>query len=194
MNMKWNIIFSVLCILIFSGCSLRQREIELDKKMAEVNEREQQLSLKEQSLDFREQQLNDRAKLLDSTTRKISNDSLFVQHQQLPGVWSVKMLCTETNCPGSAVGDTKNEQWEFKFQNNSVIASAISNNQLVRVYTGTYIGDLLKLSVQEDTADTNSARMIVRLQQLKENEMQGDREIIQPDGCHILYSLHLKKQ
>ena len=191
--MKWIFLFSIF-IATFSGCSLRQREIELEKKTAEVNEREQQLSLKEQSLEFKEQQLNAREKLLDSTTRKISNDSLFARHKQLPGLWSVKMQCTETNCPGSAVGDTKNEQWELKFQNNSVIASAISNNQLVRVYTGTYAGDLLKLSVQEDTAAANSARILVRLQELKENEMQGEREIVQPDGCRILYSLHLKKQ
>ena len=179
---------------IFSGCSLRQRENELDKKLNDLHQREQQLSLKEQSLDFREQQLNDREKLLDSTKRKNSNDSLYIQHQQLPGTWSVRMQCTETDCPGSAVGDTKNEQWEFKFQDNNVVASAISNNQLVRVYTGTYNGDLLKLTVQDDTTDTNSARMVVRLQDVKDKEMEGEREIIQASGCRILYALQLKKQ
>ncbi len=190
--MKWIFLFSI-CIGIFSSCSLRQREIELNKKLADVNAREQQLSLKEQSLDFREQQLNEREKKLDSTTRKNSNDSLYVQHQQLPGTWAVRMQCTETNCPGSAVGDTKNEQWEFKFQDNSVIARAISNNQLVRIYTGTYFGDLLKLSVQ-DTTDANSAKMVIRLQNVKDKEMEGEREIIQASGCRILYSLQLKKQ
>lgn len=190
--MKWIFLFSI-CISTFSSCSLRKREIELDKKLTDLHQREQQLSLKEQSLDFREQQLNDREKSLDSTTRKNSNDSIYIQHQQLPGTWSVRMQCTETNCPGSAVGDTKNEQWEFKFQDNSVIASAISNNQLVRVYTGTYFGELLKLSVQEDTTEANSAKMVVRLQSVKDKEMEGEREVIQSNGCRILYSLQLKK-
>lgn len=191
--MKWIFLFTV-CIATFCSCSLRQREIELDKKINNLHEREQQLSLKEQSLDFREQQLNEREKMLDSTSRKIASDSLYLKHPRLPGMWSVKMQCIETNCPGSAVGDTKNEQWDFKFQDNGVIASAISNNQLVRVYAGQYLNNSLRLSVQQDTANQQFAKMMVRLQTVKDDEMTGEREIIQANGCHIVYSLQLKKQ
>lgn len=183
-------------IFFFSGCSLRQREIELDKKTQQVNEKEQSLSLKEQSLDFREQQLNEREKLIDSTTKKMANDSLFILHPDLPGTWNVKMVCTATNCAGSAIGDTKNEQWEFTFQDNNVLASAVSNNKLVRVYTGNFNGDAIKLTVQSDSTDSQSAKMTIRLQtkNKNENEMDGEREIIQSGGCRILYSLQLKKQ
>jgi len=160
--------------------------------MQELNVKEQELALKEQSLSIKEEQLNEKEKSLDST-KNVVNDSLFVQHQKLPGTWMVEMQCTETNCPGSAVGDVKNEQWDFKFQNNMVIASAMSNNQLVRVYTGDYVGNTLKLSVQQDSTDA-SAKIIVRLQQTKDKEMTGDREITQANGCRILYSLRLKKQ
>lgn len=184
----------VLGAFIFSGCGLRQREMELDKKLADVNEKEQQLSLKEQSLDFREQQLDVREKILDSTTKKIANDSLNILYPQLPGTWFVKMFCTETNCPGSAVGDVKNEQWDFKIQDNSIIASAISNNQLVRVYTGFYTTNSIRLSVQQDSTDAQPAKMTVRLQNITDKDMDGEREIIQPNGCRILYSLQLKKQ
>lgn len=173
---------------------MRQREIELDKKLAEVNEKEQLLSLKEQSLDFKEQELNEREKLLDSTTKKIANDSLYILHPQLPGTWLVKMQCIETNCPGSAVGDTKNEQWDFKFHDNSIIASAISNNQLVRVYSGYYVGSSIKLTVQQDSTDLKAAKITVRLQNIKQKEMDGEREIIQANGCRIVYALQLKKQ
>ncbi len=188
--MKW--IFLVLGIIVFSGCSLRQREAELDKKANDLSHREQELSLKEQSLEFKEEQLNNREKLLDSTTR-IANDSLFLEHQKLPGTWLVEMQCTETNCQGSAVGDTKNESWDFKFQNDMVIVSAIANKQATWIYTGTFIGNMLRLSVQQDTAES-SAKIVVRLQQTKEKEMTGEREIIQSNGCRILYSLRLKKQ
>ncbi len=188
------ILFFSMCIIILPGCGIRQREIELDKKLNDLHQREQQLNLKEQSLASREQQLSEREKLLDNTNKKNANDSLYIQHQQLPGTWAVRMQCTETNCPGSAVGDTKNEQWKFKFQDNSIIASAISNNQLVRIYSGTYMGDVLKLTVQEDSADENSVKMIVRLQNVKDKEMEGEREIIQASGCRIVYSLQLKKQ
>lgn len=179
-------------IVFISGCGLRQREMELNRKMQELNVKEQELALKEQSLSIKEEQLNEKEKSLDST-KNVVNDSLFVQHQKLPGTWMVEMQCTETNCPGSAVGDVKNEQWDFKFQNNMVIASAMSNNQLVRVYTGDYVGNTLKLSVQQDSTDA-SAKIIVRLQQTKDKEMTGDREITQANGCRILYSLRLKKQ
>lgn len=188
--MKW--IFLLMGIIVFSSCSLRQREVELEKRTNDLRHREQELSLKEQSLQFKEEQLNDREKLLDSTTR-IVNDSLFLEHQKLPGTWLVEMQCTETSCPGSAVGDTKNESWDFKFQNNMVIANAIANKQATWIYTGTFIGNMLRLSVQQDSLES-SAKIVVRLQQTKEKEMTGEREIIQPSGCRILYSLRLKKQ
>jgi hypothetical protein len=192
--MKSRIILSLLFFIVLSGCNLRQREIELDKKLAEINEREQRLTLKEQSLELREQQLNEKEKKFDSTTRRNGNDSLRLLHPQLPGTWNVKMQCTETNCPGSAVGDTKNEQWIIKLQDNGVIVSAISNNELVRVYSGIYRNNALLLSVQADANVPGSAKILVRLQQINDKEMSGEREIIQPDGCRILYSLQLKKQ
>ena len=191
--MKGRIILSLFFIIVLSGCNLRQREIELEKKLAEVNEREQRLTLKEQSLELREQQLNEKEKKLDSTTQSNGYDSLMIKHPKLPGLWNVKMQCIQTSCPGSAVGDTKNEQWQFKLQDNGIIVSAISNNELVRVYTGIYRNNALQLSVQADTNLVATAKILVRLQQIDEKEMSGEREIIQPDGCRILYSLQLKR-
>lgn len=189
-NMKW--IFLLSGIILVSGCGLRQRELELNQKTNELNQKEQQLTLKEQSLAIKEQQLNEREKSLDSSN-KIISDTLFKHHQQLAGMWLVEMQCTETTCPGSAVGDIKNEQWNLKFQDNMVIATAMNNHQLLRVYAGEFIGNSLRLTVQQDSIE-NSAKIIVHLQQSKENEMQGEREIIQASGCHILYSLRLIKQ
>jgi hypothetical protein len=188
--MKW--IFLLAGIVCISGCGLRQREMELDKKMQELNVKEQELALKEQSLSIKEEQLNEKEKSLDSTQNMV-NDSLFLKHQKLPGTWMVEMQCIETNCPGSAVGDVKNEQWDFKFQNNIVIASAMSNNQLVRIYTGNYVGSSLRMAIQADSVDV-PVKILVRLQQTNDKEMTGEREIIQANGCHILYSLRLKKQ
>jgi hypothetical protein len=188
--MKWIILAAG--VFFMTGCSLRQRENELNKKTIELKQRELQLDLREQSLQLREQQLSIREQSGDST-HKIINDSLFLEHQKLPGTWLVEMQATETNCTGSAVGDIKNEQWDFKFQDNLVIASAFSNGRLVRIYTGNYVGDILKLDVKQDTTET-LARIVVRLQQTGPKEMTGEREIIQENGCRILYSLRLKKQ
>ncbi len=194
MRLKWFLFLFVFSGFILSGCNLREREIEIEIRAAQINEKEQLLFAKEQSLEFREQMLNDREKLLDSTSNKIANDSLFINYPNLPGSWAVKMVCTETNCPGSAVGDTKNEQWDFTFHENAIIATAVSNNQMVRVYSGSNFGNSIRLTVQKDTADAQTARMLVRLQNIKEKEMEGEREIIQAGGCRIVYSLQLKKQ
>lgn len=194
--MKKTVFILIIASFIFSGCSLREREVELEKKMAEINEKEQQLTLREQDLEFKELQLNERKKKLDSTSQKIANDSLYILHPELPGDWSVKMQCIETTCPGSAVGDTKNELWNITFQNNSILSTAYSNNKIVRVYNGTFTGNNIKLSVSQDSTDVSASKMTVRLQMpgKKAGEMEGEREIIQPDGCRILYSLQLKKK
>ena len=115
-----------------TGCGLREREQELEKKLAYVNQKEQELLLKEKSLQLKEVELAQKEKLLDSSSKK-PTDSFIALHPQLPGKWDVTMRCTETNCSGSAVGDTKNEQWEIGYQNGGIVAQAFSGNKLVRV-------------------------------------------------------------
>lgn len=193
--MKWPILIFCLWLMTLTGCGLREREDALNKKMSEVAQKEQKLLLQEKTLQLKEEELNQRQRLLDSTSNKITIDSLPVLHPQLPGTWLVKMSCKETTCPGSAVGDTKTEQWQFTYQNNAVVAKAMSNNKLVRIYTGTYSGNSLELSAQQDTTTSGqNVKMVVRLLETKENEMEGQREIIRAEGCRVVYSLALQKQ
>ena len=88
--------------------------------------------MKEKSLQLKEVELAQKEKLLDSSSKK-PTDSSIALHPQLPCKWDVTMRCTETNCSGSAVGDTKNEQWEIGYQNGGIVAQAFSGNKLVRV-------------------------------------------------------------
>jgi len=179
-------------LFILSGCDLRKREIEMDKKMSELRQKEQELNLREQSLQLREDRLNEKQKILDSANRMM-NDSIVKEYPYIPGTWLVEMECTETNCPGSAVGDISNEQWEFKFQDNHVIVSATRNNNLVRVYIGDFNDGSLSLAEQLDSS-VSPGKILVSLQPKNAKEMQGRREITKEDGCRILYSLRLKKK
>ena len=105
------------------------------------------------------------------------------------------MKCTETTCTGSAVGDTKTEQWQIGFENNKVIVTATSNNKLLRLYAGNYVGNSLELTAQQDNAITPQVgKIVVRLQETKENKLEGQREIIRPEDCRIVYDLQLQKQ
>jgi hypothetical protein len=176
------------------GCGLRQRELELEKKMNEVNRKEQELFLKEQSLQLKEEELSKKEKHLDSSAKNRA-DSFFAKRPELPGNWNVTMRCIETTCAGSAIGDTKNEHWEISYQDNQTVAKAFSDNKLVRVYSSSNNGSEFELSSEPDNPDpSGSTRMIVRLQVINEKQIGGQREIIRPDNCHIIYSLELKKQ
>lgn len=190
--MKFALFFLVFA-LVTTGCGLREREQELDKKLALLNQKEQELLLKEQSLQLKEAELAEKQKLLDSSSKNPS-DSFIALHPQLPGKWNVTMRCTETNCSGSAVGDTKIEQWEISYQNGGIVAQAFSDNKLVRVYTGSSSGNTIELSVASEPGEPGSAtKIIVRIQEIKYDEMTGQREIIRPENCHIVYSLEFKK-
>lgn len=187
--------FFLLSMLLFLiSCSSRQHEKRLQQKELELNQKEQELLMKERSLQEREDQLAERENMLDSSTNKLLVDTSVLLNTQLPGVYSATMHCTETTCPGSAVGDTKTEQWQINYQDNQVIAKAISGNKQIRVYTGNYSGNILELSSQQNDSLPSTTKMIVRLQETEENEMEGQREIIRGEDCHIVYALQLKKQ
>ena len=195
--MKYVIFFLVMCF-ITSGCGLGEREQELEKRTNEVNMKEQQLLVKEKSLQLKEQELLKKEKSLDSAYKMNVDslaDTLSVQHPQLAGKWNVTMRCIETTCSGSAVGDTKNEQWDISHQGNIIFAKAFTGDKLVRVYSGSNKASEVELYTEPDNADPSQATtMIVRLQEINENEIRGQREINRPDKCHIIYSLDLKRQ
>lgn len=156
------------------------KEAELAKKEQELLTREKQILLKEQHL-----------LKLDSS---IYTADTVAYDPNLPGTWMVNMVCTQTNCPGSAIGDTKNEYWEISYQNKNVIAKAMVNNELVRIYSGNLRGNTLELTANQVGTDPQStARMRVQLQLVDAKRLEGQREIVREGGCKIIYSVQLSK-
>lgn len=195
--MKGIIYLFLLTTFLFSGCGIRERETVLQKKEAELAQKEQELSLKTEALRLKEEELVKkeqrvaREQRVDSTEQ----DTASTYNPQVLGKWSVRMTCIESTCPGSAVGDTKYETWELSSQNNQVIAQAIADAKLVRVYSGTYKNNVLELT--EDVALSPSApatKMLVRLTLLNESTLEGQREIVRSGDCKIVYALQLSKQ
>lgn len=187
--------FFTLFLIFLPSCEIQKQQERINKRETELNQREQQLLLKEDSLQLMAAELTKREMLLDSTQRN-AIDTLSALYPGVPGIWNVSMKCTETTCSGSAVGDTKKEQWEITFHSNTIIAKARSDNKLLRIYSGSYIGgNIFELSAeQENVAAQKGAKMFVRLQKSNENQMTGQREISRPEDCRIVYSLELSKQ
>lgn len=182
---------SIIFLLIFSGCEFRKKEAQLEEKEKALNLREEQVLIKEKNLSLREEALLKREQKLDSSSRF---DSLTLINPQITGNWSATMVCTQTSCTGSAVGDTKTELWQINYEGSSVVAKALANSQLVRVYTGAYTADGLELSEAKTGSQAAPlTRMVVRLKMTDSTRMEGQREITRED-CSIVYHLQLQKE
>jgi hypothetical protein len=190
--MKFIYLLLIFFASISSGCGLRERELELEKKENEINQKEQRLLLLEKQLQLKEDALLQREKEIDTIKQQnVITDSAMI-NLSLVGKWSVNMRCTETTCEGSAVGDTKNEQWDIEYQNYVVIVKAMAENKLARVYTGAYTENGLQLTAEHEPEAPNT-KITARLQQKNPTEMEGIREISRPDVCHIIYAVTMKK-
>ena len=182
----------ILFIGLLLACNSREREQALQVKEDSLNQREQQLLLKEKTLEIREADLLRKEKQLDSTYRI---DSSGFYNPALIGNWTVKMTCTETSCAGSAVGDVNNQEWNFSYQGNTVIAKVMEGNQLVRTYTGTYKSNAIEMTdASQTTAGQPSVKMLVRLRIINATTMDGQREILRENNCKIIYALELQKK
>ena len=149
------------------------------------------MALRESALLLKEEELAKKQQHIDSTTRYDST----IFNAALTGTWDVRMTCTETSCPGSAVGDTKTETWEIAYQENNVVAKAFTNNQLVRVYSGVFTGNTLELvDIRDETGNQPATRMVVRLRLSSDNLMEGQREIERIGECKIIYETVLNKK
>lgn len=191
-GMKYCLYVLAFFFFVLQGCDLRKREEALAQKEARLNEKEQELLLKEKTLQIKEEDLVKREQRFDST-RLI--DSTIMHNDSLPGTWDVKMTCTETSCPGSAVGDTKSETWQLQYQENTVIARAMVNDELVRVYSGFFTGNTLELvDTRENIPNQPPTRIVVRLRLSNYNLLEGTREIERVGECKILYSIVLTRK
>lgn len=177
--------------VVLPGCDIEQREKELEQKALVLQQKEEELQARETALSMKEDELTRMTKALDSTRQ----DSTFIYDPSLIGLWSVKMTCTQTTCPGSAVGDTKTEQWEISYQGHHILAQALVSDTLTRVYQGIYTGNTIELVEERSGVQAQPAtRMIVRLRKVSSRGLEGQREIIREGECKIIYALQMDKQ
>ena len=182
------VLLSFLLSIFFQGCTLREKELALQNKEKELIKKEQDLIVRENNLKLREEEFANKL-MADS----LSTDFSFYNNTII-GNWDARMVCTEATCPGSAVGDSKTETWQINYEGKIVVAKAMSGNQLIRIYTGTYTGNTLELIEERPTTTSDQAtKMVVRLRLTNNSTMEGQRDILRSD-CKVIYSLNLTKQ
>lgn len=177
-------------LLILAACGPSAEQTEMKTRTAQLQQKQDSLLEKEKLLTMKEQELAVREMRLDSLLKKM--DTTGVYEPRLTGKWKIKMTCIETSCTGSAVGDTRTEQWELKYQEYNVMAYALKDGKVTRTYSGVFQNALLKLGVQKE--HETEADMNVELSFTTDTKMEGRREIVQPDGCKIVYTLEADKE
>lgn len=183
------ILFFVLPGLLGS-CADSGREAALKQKETELDQREQIILARERSVALREAALAQQ-RFHDSTA---TADTTHIVSSALVGNWNVRMTCTETSCPGSAVGDTRTEKWQMQYEGTSLVAKAMANDQLMRVYTGFYTGNTIELVEDPTNASApRAAKMVVRLRLVDSSRLEGEREIMRDNNCKIVYATHMEK-
>lgn len=179
-------------IFFFGSCNFQEREKALQLKEDSLTQKEMQLAVQEKTLILKEEELREREHLLDSVQREDTN---YITDPTLTGSWNVRMVCTETTCSGSAVGDTKNEVWHISFQGKWLVAASLVRGQVGRIYTGKYTSDgiMLQGDVSSDVEVETNTRITVRLQVKDEKNIEGIRRIIHGGDCSITYSIKLTR-
>lgn len=189
MVLKFSSILLVVS-LILSGCGKSANQENIEKREKQIQLKEQQLKAFEQQLKLKEQNLLSREQQLDSL--KIQSDTVGVYNPKLIGNWMVNMQCIETTCEGSAIGDTKTEQWNIAYKNNKVVVSASSNKKVIRVYTGLYKENTLELKAHPSDLETEMSAVLTP-HSSTENLMEGRRIINHSGKCKIVYALKAEK-
>jgi hypothetical protein len=196
--MKWTFFVPLFLLFISTGCNnLRQRETAVQQREEALAQKEQVLLAKENQLELKAQELLKQEQQLKNAQQPDSSAQSLVSefNPALVGNWNARMICTETTCTGSAVGDTKTEAWEITYQSDRVVAKAMTGENMFRIYTGTFRNNLLELTENVDLAPGAPAtQMVVRLTLLNQTTMEGQREIIRTGDCRIVYDLQLNKQ
>lgn len=181
----------VLSLCLCAGCGLKEREANLAAREQALNLQKEALLARELDLQQREEALARRQKELDST----EIDTMMRYDPRLIGTWRVQMTCSETSCPGSAVGDTKSETWAFSYEGDNLVARAMVKNNVVRVYTGKSTADGILLGdAVANSGDGKGVAIAVTLAMKDAKTMEGQREISRGNECRIVYTLQLTKQ
>ncbi len=187
----WVILFFGYSVL--SGCGFKEREDAIKQKETVLAEKEQQLLLWEKSLQLKEDSINLLMARRDSSSFA---DSIALMPVNLKGEWSAKMICTQTTCQGSAIGDIQTDTWQISTQDTAVVIKSVSKSNVSRVYTGNYFkGNTIKVTIPvENPTQPGSTTRLVEITEIRDKKMKGTRTVTQPDGCQVIYSLELDKK
>lgn len=175
---------------IFLTSSFLLVSCDYKEKDKNLTDREKQLLEKEKIFAKKESEYQSLLKMRDSIFTKKDSVKVAVWPTEIFGDWNGKVICTESNCSDYAVGDQRTDLWEFDNDSTQPITKIINNNNLVRLYSGKFENNEIKLSFKTDSTAKKNVEMNVLLNDISDNKIKGTRTIIS-DGCTAKFSVEL---
>ncbi|MFC5871898.1 hypothetical protein SAMN05443633_11181 [Chryseobacterium arachidis] len=182
--MKNPILLSFLLLLLIN-CDNKDKANDLAL-------REQQLLDKEKSFAQKEAEYQSLLKMRDSIFAQKHSDSIKIIKwpDEITGSWTGKVICTESNCSDYVVGDQRTDTWEFASDSLQLFSKIINNNNLVRLYSGKFENNEVKLNFKTDSTAKKQVDMNVVLNDISDTKMKGIRTIA-VDNCIAKFSVEL---
>lgn len=180
-----NPILLILLLLFLVNCDNKDKSNELAL-------REQQLLDKEKSFAQKEAEYQSLLKMRDSIFHKQHADSVKIikWSDEIAGAWTGKVICTESNCSDYVVGDQRTDTWEFASDSTQLYTKIINNNNLVRLYSGKFENNEIKLNFKTDSTAKKQVDMNVLLNDISDTKIKGVRTIA-VDNCMAKFSVEL---
>lgn len=176
--------------MLFVG-SFLMISCDYKEKEKSLTEREKQLLEKEKLFAKKESEYQNLIKMRDSIFSKKDSVKIAMWPEEISGSWNGKVICTESNCSDYVVGDQRTDTWEFDSDSTHLSAKIINNNNLVRVYSGKFENNEIKLNFRTDSTSQKKVEMNVLLNDISDNKIKGTRSIISDNGCTARFSVEL---
>ena len=179
------LIFFILLSLLTS-CSNSEKEKQLE-------ERENSLIIKEKEFAAKEDEYRNLLTMRDSMINKADSAVVKTLPANILGRWNGKMICTESSCAEHAIGDQRNDVWEFSENGQTVLAKVTDRSGNLKVYSGNFSGSELKLNSNEDSTATRKTEINLIWNELQLNTFKGTRKITANNNCVAKFTLELEK-
>ncbi|CAD7811497.1 hypothetical protein CHRY9390_02366 [Chryseobacterium aquaeductus] len=184
---KYSLLFLLLLLLSFQSC-------DDNKKTQQLLDRENSLLEKEKLFAEKESEYQSLLKMRDSIFNiKDTVEVVKKWPAEVFGSWSGKVICTESSCNDYVIGDQRMDTWEFDSDSTQLVSKIVNNNKLVRIYSGSYENNEVKLNYKTDSAANKSVEMNVILNEISATKMRGIRTITVDNKCTAKFSVELTR-
>lgn len=164
------------------------------KKNQLLAERENTLLEKEKLFAQKESDYQSLIKMRDSLYNK--KDTVEIAKAwpaEVYGLWTGKVICTESSCSDYVIGDQRIDTWEFESDSTQLFSKIINDNKLVRIYSGSYENNEVKLNYKTDSTSSKNVEMSIIINEFSANKMRGTRSITVDNKCTAKFSVELTR-